>query len=236
MGRRRQTRSTPPKPFDAALARVSVLEKVVVHQMTPAPWGIHDVMRWLWDDRTVDTMAAAYKLSEPGVRRSSSWLEPVSFPNTGMRVAFYVDFDAAGMIQPKAALVSPNPARTEPIMYSLLYAFGLWKQFNEVRFVLNWLNDYATVGAARYYFPSVCGLLPSEHPVHDADGQRFRPTTANVGPIVPIMRRASVTVAGALLCNTDDPIPEQGLKFMFHAEDGMSSDIMSVNMVPSPST
>jgi hypothetical protein len=123
-----------------------------------------------------------------------------------MRCAFTLDVGSMRMCRPAhgSTELQDTPARNA-IIQALSEARAIHARFNEVRRVVAWLNKHATPGAARYYFPTIRALLPNEtHSVHEAAGQRFKEPSENVGPIIPAMRSASTTIAGALLCHEGD--------------------------------
>lgn len=60
-----------------------------------------------------------------------------------------------------------------------------------------------SIGAARYYCPWLCSLLPPEHAVNRIDGSVYREPTESMQPIADDMRAAGATVASGLLTDPE---------------------------------
>jgi hypothetical protein len=207
MSRRRY--ATPPKLFDAAYARIDALELAVVYSKVECRFTLMDVARAFWPDDTVDKLIAAYPCISDRNRMAWHGTGIIPISNTadaGVQCRFYMSVGAIQMLCPVAQDLCWHEARFAPILKALSETHAVHREFEKVRTVVRWLNEYATAGAARYYFPVLCSLLPPGHVLHATTGERYREPAARMTDIVPLMREASATVAGALLCA---PLPDQ---------------------------
>jgi len=79
------------------------------------------------------------------------------------------------------------------------------QRFAVVETLVEWFDKNASWGAVRYYWPSACALLPSDHLIHRLDGTIFREPVASIGAMIPLCRETAITVTEAMLCPLDAP-------------------------------
>lgn len=214
MGRRRPRGSAPPKPFVDALPQIDKLEVNVIETVVDAQFTPDQVIRWLLTDTIVDKLKAAF----PYVRdsdRTTFWQPdvtlPVVFPAVRCGFTIKVKSPEFAMLVPTDALAVPDDSRGEQIMVTVRQVYEQHTQFEKVRRVVRWLNDNATVGAARHYCPWMTSILPADHPFQEATGQIFREPANSMVEIANDMRAASAIMASALLCGSRDNKPALGL-------------------------
>jgi len=104
----------------------------------------------------------------------------------------------------KVPTISPTAFRLQPIAGPLLsYAQqvkAIHEQFSEVKAVLKWLNRNATIGAIRYYWPSVLQLCPNSPALKDMQHVPTRYTVPQgISLWTQSLKDAAATVAGSLL-------------------------------------
>lgn len=116
------------------------------------------------------------------------------------------------MLCPAPETIELGDGGTIPATLASLYETHL--QFEKVRKVTRWLNEHATVGAARHYCPWLAGVLPADHAFNEANGQIFREPVVSMAEIVPVMRECGVIMASALLAG--EPEKDVRNNFMVH--------------------
>lgn len=85
------------------------------------------------------------------------------------------------------------------------------RQYAVLKHVLTWLDTNGTLGAMRYYFPSVQSLCNIDMA---GDPTNFR-DPPGVGKIIPLIREAAVTIAAAQLLPAEKPIVATGMTLLF---------------------
>lgn len=224
MGRRRPRGSPLPKPFADAFSNIDKLEVNVIETVVDVQFTGDHVVRWMLDDAIVDKLKAAFPYTRD-LDRTTYWIEtltlPVVFPAVRCRFTIRVKSPEIAMLVPGVDLAVPDDTRSEPIMATIRQCYEQHQQFEKVRRVVRWLNDNATVGAARHYCPWLTSILPAGHPYQAATGQIFREPARSMVEIANDMRAASAIMAGALLCGSRDGKPDRGLvNVQFNGERG----------------
>jgi hypothetical protein len=108
-----------------------------------------------------------------------------------------LDLDSIKMQRPKAHKTLDG---TSPLLAFFQSVCDVNNQFNKVRKVIQWFDEHSvTIGAAVYYWPTILSLLPPNHLVHEAGGERYR-EVSGMAEIVPLLRETAGIVAGASLC------------------------------------
>jgi hypothetical protein len=200
MGRRRG-RTEPPKPFADAFNNIDTLEQNVIRRTVDAQFTPEQVVRWLFPDDVTDRLKAAYSVTRD-VDRGNRISEDVTLPVVFPAVSCTIDISAksVSMLVPAPHLCKLQDGRGEQIIAAIRGVYEHHERFEKVRKVVSWLNEYATVGAARHYCPWMAGILPAEHPFHTAGGTIYREPSMSMVGIMGAMRESGAIMAGALLC------------------------------------
>lgn len=194
MGRRNR-RPTPVIPFEDAKEAVTNLESAVMGAMVSVDFTLQDVADAFVPQDSIEKLKAAFPHSgesHPSVQR---WLNETF---EGIYCHVRLDFEPLHMCTPLKDLIGLQPGYIQRIRPTISAMAAVHVSFNKVRAVVDWLNENATPGAARYYWPTICALLPADHVVQQLDGQLYR-EPVGVSKIIPLMRETSAIVAGALL-------------------------------------
>lgn len=222
--RRRARGSPPPKPFADAFSNIDALETNVIETVVDVQFTPDHIVGWLLDDHIAATLKEAFKYTrDPD--RSSFWYPvltlPVVFPAVRCRFVIRVKSPEIAMLVPADVHAIPDDNRGAAIMVTLWQVYAQHQQFEKVRRVVRWLNDNATVGAARHYCPWLTSILPSHHPFQDVTGQIFREPAKSMTEIANDMRESSAIMAGALLCGSREGKPDRVLvNVQFNGERG----------------
>ena len=193
-------RAAPAKLYVKAYSMLKKLEASVVHHTVDVPFDLEQLIGCMWSADVIKKLKDAYPLVRTIDRCDFDGGNMPYFLD--LQCHFTIKLHSVSMVCPDAKTISWGPG-SEIIRNTIQKVHEVHKRFNVVRRVIAWLDDHATPGAARYYFPAICSLLPEDHAVHTTDGQRYREPAVNVAGIISSMRNASVTVASALLCNTE---------------------------------
>lgn len=202
------------KKFTAALNNLNALEAAVVYRTVTVDFTLHDVVAWLWPREVRDALTAAYRYTHasdcsPAAEIIKIAGPPHDPPAVAKWVTLQLNLSRIGMLRPRTEDIKIDAERGAPIMEALRHVERINQEFIRVRDVIQWLEENATLAAARYYFPSLCALVPSSHPIHRINGARYR-DPVGIAAIIPAIREASATVASGLLCEPDEPIPTHG--------------------------
>lgn len=208
MARRRKTLGLADvekaKPFDQAFENIDKMEAAYAYRtVTPECMTLRDVLHYLWPGDLVHHLTAAF----PYVRtldRTDIVERFVRTPFSSYAWTMHVALRQAEMLCPSPGLThvdDEHGAGNHPLTQAMMEIEGVVLKFNKVRQVVDWLNKYATPGAARYYFPALSALLPPDHPFNKADGLRYKEPKQNITEIVPTMREASTIIASGLLAD-----------------------------------
>lgn len=202
---RRRGKSPPPKPFADAPKGIDTLEQRVWNRTNDARFSGMDLVNWLLPADVVDRLQAAFPVIRE-LDRTQHWnLEttlPLEFPAQTCTFQIKVNSPTIHMLVPSRGLGSrkPDDPNDRPIMETLRAAHLVHTQFNKVRKVVDWLNDFATIGAARHYCPWLTSILPPDHPFQEATGLSYREPKMSMIGIVGTMRECGAIMASALLC------------------------------------
>lgn len=196
-----RTPKNSARPFVAAFYAIDKMEVAVAYRTVTPGFTAMDVVKWLWPDDVVDPLIAAYPFTR--YPQDNMLVGPMNFSvsHTPLLVHFFFHLGPLGMLAPREDRININPDRGSHITPVLMELAAIHKKFNLVRAVVLWLDDHATVGAARYYCPWLGSLLPQEHPFHDADGLRYKEPKADMTHIIRLMREAGSIVATGILAD-----------------------------------
>ena len=214
MSRRGRGRTMPVVQNNGFMAAVGEnlrrLERAVAYQTVKIEFTGLDVARWLLSPSRLELLAAVFPILKESDRTQYTG-EVAFFPSADgefgerlLKVNISVNFRALSIAAPATSAIKIQSC-DGPIPVALAALHDLHEQWSTVHEVIKWLDENATIGAARYYFPALTSLLPSTHAMHATDGQRYKEPKVNVGPMVPKFRAAAMTIAAALLCPLEVP-------------------------------
>ena len=214
MSRRGRGRTMPVVQNNGFMAAVGEnlrrLERAVAYQTVKIEFTGLDVARWLLSPERLELLTAVFPILKDNDRTQYNGEVAFfhsadgEFGETVVKARLNVDFR-------ELRIAAPDPSAIQiqscdgPIPVALAALHDLHQQWSTVHEVIKWLDENATIGAARYYFPALTSLLPSTHAMHDIDGQRYKEPKASVGRMVPKFRAAAMTIAAALLCPLEVP-------------------------------
>lgn len=187
-----------PKPFALATQKLLAVERCVCYRTVTCDFNAMDVARFIWPAGIVDTLQRAYRV----IRVPDRCTAAGTFQLWQDRFSFTLDHNASQMCAPAHGLehLQEHTPASQPIIAALSSVIGVHRKFEQVRRVVNWLDENASPGAAKYYFPSICSLLPYEHPVNQLSvGNSYREPKRPVAEIAADMREAMTTIAMGLI-------------------------------------
>jgi hypothetical protein len=211
-----------------ALTGIQDLRDRVLDNMTSFDHAPEQVITWMFNEDVLDTLRNGYPLINESARSFSRNVEYRISPYTTLMLRINA-WEGAKCLAP-----DPNWYRAHPDQAPLLTYIAAVDEtrdrFAVVKHVLEWFQWNATAGALRHYFPAVLSLLPVEYhsEVSNAGGAFREPN--NLGPMLPLIREAAVTVANALMIRHDiEKRTEQGLIFRFRSRmltiNGITCDV-----------
>jgi hypothetical protein len=229
MGRRHK-RSSPLVNTNGFISVVAGdlerLQRAVAYQTVKVNFTGHDVMQWLVSPQHLETLTMAWPLIKMEDR--TAFNGPVAFitqaSGSPVNCHLYVNCNKLQIAAPDKTIIQPvwtgrardtlnsTPCAVSEVLSAL---HNLYLEWLVVREVIDWLDHYATVGASKYYFPTLTALLPNMHAIHDCDATRFKEPIRSIGPMIPKFRRAAMTVASALLCPLEVP-PRELVQVQFN--------------------
>lgn len=231
MGRRnriRGERKAPPPPFAEAFQHLEKMEAAVAYRTVTTAFALDDVACWLWPDEITSALKAAWPYSRSQPVNASTGPLRIQIGDDILEFSFLIALEPIRMLPPAEGLVHFNQGRGGPIVSALTELAHVHRQFNLVRRVVAWMNDNATPGAARFYFPGMCALLSNGHPIHEADGLRYKEPAGPMGSINQLIRQAGAIVASGLMCDPEHVVNSfTGLGVQVQADaDGLSQRFM----------
>lgn len=131
------------------------------------------------------------------------------------RVEFRVDeWDKLNMLPPRDDVVRPI---SNELAAWVKRVDAVREDWARVKFMANWLDDNCTLGAIRYYWPSMLLLAPEHQALHQASPEGFRDNPA-ISRYLPLLRETATTVAA--------------LKLMPEIAAGAQPTIMALKLKP----
>ena len=208
MGRRRRIHPEIPEALQgnqtyAAERKIDALERAQIEVMVPRPFELANVLAMCFDRDVLDKATAFFPYQTKHYHNVS--YVGASLTN-GQIVNLGIDWEETGMcaIAPTAF----NAQNDSALCAWVDGAKAIVKKWEQVRRVFKFLNQNATVGAMRHYWPSVLALIPNDGtqtPIHQTDGVRFK-DVPNIGLWLGAIRESAATVTSALM------IPESAYK------------------------
>lgn len=185
----------PPRIFESAKATVCRLRDNVVYKTVDVKFTLQDAINFCVPPHTQELLYAAYEVASADSGYSGKADSSFSLPYPDAHLS--IDFHQAFMFRPNSLQrTGVDPNGIESTAEELV---AIYRKFDDVELLIDWMDNHAmTVGAARYYWPTILALLPDTHPVHEADGQRYK-ETPGVSQVLDLMREAAGTVAAALM-------------------------------------
>jgi hypothetical protein len=162
-----------------------------MREFAPANYTAQSLIEAIYDAELLRKLRDGYEVGEhPYGHKSLSQMEL-----EGTRFLLNVDFDELNMLPPNTNYVTPKGTVPRHIMDHWLAMFAIHQKWVEVRAVCAWLNLHsATLGAARYYWPSILMLMPQNEALAACGGARYK-DVPGISEIIPLMRETATTIA-----------------------------------------
>lgn len=199
--RRRSLKPPAPKvTFPGVPDKITTLEQSVFNATYSLDVCLQDFLTWMFPARTVQTLTDAFSLAYRRAFNSIAIHSAIQY-DPGCFATFRVNGEVGRMCTPApgTARIDDTHPKHAHIVRVLAEIERLHMNFNKVRTVANWMEAHATPGAARYYWPAMCMLLPPEHPINHADGSRYREPAENIAPMIPLIRETPAVLVSAKL-------------------------------------
>jgi hypothetical protein len=222
MGRRRSYGApSPPSALGqphvaAAIEKLKRLQATTIAVMTRWPVARDETIKMLFDPGTlrraqdaiaIITPASTYKFYPMG---GSTWL----------KVDYGFPVDQPSIFPPISDAVLELQSSAAPLQVYIAEVHRIHLQFEEVKYVLRWLNSHATPGAIRFYWPPAWGLCPDSPAVAEMPhipSRYLQPQ--DIHKLAPLLKDTASVYAGAMVLPSDaTPRPLGSMRLTFDAE------------------
>jgi hypothetical protein len=171
-----------------ACSDLTTLAQTTVAAMTEYQHSRETTLPMLFAD---DTLA---KLKQ--VRGMVKARDRIKFYPMLLNTRLAIDYEGALVPAIERDCFVVNPDRSGPLLHYIKAVEAIHRQFEEVKAVLRWLNENATPGAIRYYFPAAMTLCPQ---ALSADVPSRHKTPEGISNWIQPIRDAAATVVSSLL-------------------------------------
>lgn len=232
MGKRRRGLSSSPgtiaKPFDEAFHIIKAMELCYCYRTVTFNYTAEDVIKWLWPRTILTALREASPFARPPY--NSIYNDTLRVPG-GPTIVCALDLSHANTMCPHLGWINFQSGPVgDVIVESLNAVAAAHRKFEQVRTVVTWLNNNATIGATAYYFPVLRSLLPAGHPLQEATGELYREPKRPIAEIAADMREAMTTIALGLL-SYNGVVPRDAKNFLVsicHADEATTSQTFSL--------
>ncbi len=197
---KRQKRA-PVALFNDAFAAIDKMERAVVYRTVTCDFTTEDVANWLWPAEVVDALKKVWPYAHERYMFRDHHEEEIRLPELDIR--FKLHLRLLCMVSPDEGHCVPQLDAYPAIWRVLSEIAAIHEQYNKVRTCVDWMNNNATVGAAKFYFPSLGCLLPANHAFHKSDGQRYKEPAADMSGINVRLREVGAIITAGLLADPD---------------------------------
>lgn len=178
-----------------AKAKLHSLALSAVSASIDFPYKMEEVLPWIFSQEDRDICRAAYGVAEDPSFGNSYTLTK--------HTDAYIQFREQRMLPIESSRVTHCEGGS-PLLDVCATIEQISLDFGVATYVVNWLDKHATIGAIRYYFPTLLSLASECDKLMEATpGMAFR-EPMGVSRILPLIRRASTTVAAALMLPTPE--------------------------------
>lgn len=174
----------------------------------------HSTLQMLFEQSTIDRAAAAY-----GIIDARSDFE--TYANLAPRVSLNINYKDTGMPTIEAGCLRVQPSATR-LLHTIEEIRSIYLKYEQVKYVLRWMNRNATPGAIRHYWPTALALCRTSQPLLKVAGGATRYAEPHgIGSMLQAIRDTAQTAAAAALLPGDAAARLEGhFKLTFH----MSAD------------
>ena len=187
----------------AAVTRLTLLKDRMVKEFHPWPWSGQEVIEMCFPEEVRVHMARAFELAADQYTYHDYWI-------VAQRFKVHIPYQFWG------AMLAINQEQFTPTVDMVQWYKDVAATLDDwavAKHVLLWLDEHASTGAIRNYFPVVVSLLdPQDRDKLEAN--RFRDPDG-LGPMLPLIRRASNVVASAHLLPETREREEHGMTVTF---------------------
>jgi hypothetical protein len=190
MARRRSRLAESRELFTPGINTAHQLELRAMQEFAPANYTAQSLIEAIYDADLLRKLRDGYEVGEHPYGRRAILMEL-----EGTRFQLNVDFEELQMLPPNADYTTPKGVVPHHVMDHWLAMFAIHQKWSDVRHVCTWLNLHsATLGAARYYWPSILMLMPQNEDLAACSGTRYK-DVPGISEIIPLMRETATTIA-----------------------------------------
>lgn len=213
MGRRSRPmrRSVLGSYFNDAVSRIAELNIKMAHVMVKANFTKHDVVKWIFSD---DTRLALTRASHLTVGGYNGFTFEVGQQEAHVWIRFKGDNDPIHMLVPNAECVEVDEEAFQPMADVISELRVVHHNCAVVGYVLAWMDENATAGAMRYYWPSVGALAPG-FDLGNCPVAYQEPY--GIHKMIPLLRDAARVAAEMHMLPPDIITPNRGLSVTFQS-------------------
>ena len=184
------------REMEAAIRRINAQQQIAAAVLTEYTPGVPETIAMLFDDEDVAKATAAKGIViAPHFTTSEYTLDLFGGPQHSTRLGINFDGSYCPPLMAKKCVV--NQSRCAPLTAYIKRAEALYLQYEEVKAVLRWLNQNATLNAIRYYFPTAMQLCPETFRGMEMASRHGIPE--HIHDWLQPMRDAAATVASAVM-------------------------------------
>jgi hypothetical protein len=217
----RRSRSTATRsrvdPLHGAIEKANRLESKMCFYSANCQLNLDQLLECMIPANALQALRTAH----PFAADRGGWFRTMVKTSSDHR--FFLEYNLAEdkyLVPRAAASLQPVPF-AEDFVAMLERVRETNLKFRQLRHVIHWLNQNATIGAAKFYFPSAAALLPTDHPFQIMGTRGYHEPKKPISEIANDIREAMETLATALLL---PDLPERrGSLFSVQVEYGENS-------------
>lgn len=197
--------------FHRAESRVEKLNLLMAATMVEADFHRGHVVEWLFSTSTIKKLMEAYPLTGRHVT-AMVYKHECFYP-----ARVWISFDHTPELEiltPTQEVMCVDEGAAAPLVQVVKALQKIHEDFAVVHHVLHWMDANATLGAMRYYWPSVAALVPGNETLQGACPLSYT-EPYRIAEQLPLLRDAATTVAAAAMLDDKKPIKTRGLSILF---------------------
>lgn len=191
-----------PAQLQAAKDEIKTLEQRMSEVMITRDFQGMDVIEWMFPQDVIECMRSAF-----GKVRYDSNDPHYTIKALGSKWRARFSFNSFNMVAPsedclKLQFQHPKHAAISAAFNEIAV---LKSRFEELKEVVEWLDDHATAAAIKYFFPAMEALIPqSDSAFHRANGINYHAEPQGIALRLPAIRNGASLIASAMLSPKPD--------------------------------
>lgn len=202
MGRRTAySGSTIGNEMEQAISRINHWQQVAVATMTSYEPSTQATIAMMFDPSVIEKATAARGIVHPNTHHVEYQLTS-TIDVTEKKVRIGIDYTQQKSCPIMPVNCTPQFPQVQRLQLAVQEVERIYRQYEEVKGVLRWLNSHASLNAIRAYFPAILRLCPEAFR-HLQDTPTRYQEPYGIENWLQVLRDAGNTVAGAQLLPGD---------------------------------